>query len=173
MTYDPLEELEKLANYQDEYMGLKEEDLLEKSWLTEDPITVCYVCTKCSEEHFINISGRVPDSKYRNHQMLCNCEKETLFPCKFARVEPRKLGIMTKIQFEKNGRIGLKTKFANGKTTTRSMTKENVMNGKGTDSVLTKSCLEHTRKEQHKMVNKQYNQMKSDIERQRAARRKK
>ena len=60
----------------------------------------------------------------------------------YAGFEPTQLSIMTKIQFEKNGRKGMLTRFADGGQTTRSMTRERYYQGKGTDSVLTKGCRE-------------------------------
>jgi len=69
---------------------------------------------------------------------------------------PNKLSIMTKITFEKNGRKGLKVTNSNGKHWVRSMSKENYMNGKGTESVLTNGCREASNKVKEKMVRKKY-----------------
>lgn len=76
----------------------------------------------------------------------------------YAGFEPRKLNIMTKITFEKNGRKGLRVKTAQGGQSVRSLSKENYLKGKGTKSVLTKGCTEASNKEKERMVRKKYSE---------------
>jgi len=49
----------------------------------------------------------------------------------YAGFQPKKLGIMTKTVFEKNGRKGMKILHSDGSSATRSMTRENLFKGKG------------------------------------------
>ena len=76
----------------------------------------------------------------------------------YAGFEPRKLNIMTKITFEKNGRKALKIKDADGQESIRSMSKENYLKGKGTKSVLTKACKEASNKEKLKILRRTHAQ---------------
>jgi hypothetical protein len=74
----------------------------------------------------------------------------------YAGFVPDRLNLMTKITFEKNGRKGLRVKNSDGKQWVRSMSKENYMNGKGTESVLTKGCREKSDKVKEQIVRKKY-----------------
>lgn len=56
---------------------------------------------------------------------------QTSYRYSYAGFEPRQLGIMTKTTFEKNGRKGVRINHGDGKSTTRSMTRENLLKGKG------------------------------------------
>lgn len=79
----------------------------------------------------------------------------------YAGFDPIKTGLVTKIVFEKNGRKGLRIVDGDGKQTVRSMSRENLLKGKGVtitgdkrdargeltgeksyevDSILTKAC---------------------------------
>ena len=90
--------------------------------------------------------------------------KELVFS--YAGFIPRKLDMMTKVTFEKNGRKGIAVNFGDGKIAKRSQTKENYMNGKGTASVLTKACKEASEKAQkeyvHKRLKSTLHEMKRD-----------
>lgn len=84
----------------------------------------------------------------------------------YAGFEPTRVGLMSRITFEKNGRVGLRTTFGDGKQSVRSMTKEKAFQGKGTDSVLTKGCQEASNKEKQKQVVQKWNSAKNQAEKQ-------
>lgn len=81
----------------------------------------------------------------------------------YAGFEPNKLGITTKMTFEKNGRTGVRTRFSDGKQYVRSMTKEQAMKGKGTESVLTKDCKVASEKAKEKYVHKRIKQTINEL----------
>ena len=103
----------------------------------------------------------------------------------YAGFEPIRMGGMTKVTFEKNGRKAVRIDLGNGKTVVRSMTRENLMKGQGIritgkkrdnkgeltkkltfeiDSSLTKGCQEASTKETAKRVNNQMNSLKNYTE---------
>lgn len=84
----------------------------------------------------------------------------------YAGFEPREYNLAHRITFEKNGRKGLRTRLGNGKTFTRSATKEKYMQGKGTNSVLTKACADKTTELKKEKVMAKYESTKKDIARQ-------
>lgn len=49
----------------------------------------------------------------------------------YAGFQPKKLGITTRVIFEKNGRKGIRIKSGDGKQVVRSMSRENLLKGKG------------------------------------------
>ncbi len=97
--------------------------------------------------------------------------------------EPRESNVMTKIVFEKNGRKAVRIQHTNGKSHVRSMTKENLLNGKGAKktetrydhkgnakgsgaeqtSVLTKDFKQHTDKLKENQVQQSLKNMKQVI----------
>jgi hypothetical protein len=74
----------------------------------------------------------------------------------YAGFEPRKLGMMMKTTFEKNGRKAVRIKHGNGTQAVRSMSRDNYLKGKGTDSVLTKGCREASAKKKEEIVRQKY-----------------
>lgn len=58
-------------------------------------------------------------------------DPKTEYRYAYAGFEPVALGLVTKVVFEKNGRKAIRIKDQEGKTTTRSMSRENLLNGKG------------------------------------------
>ncbi|RLD04712.1 MAG: hypothetical protein DRI65_10205 [Chloroflexota bacterium] len=101
-------------------------------------------------EHFLD---EVP--KYNPGEIL----KFGDFEYQYAGFEGKKLGGMTKVVYEKNGRKALKIS-TDGKHSYRSMTKDNYINGKGTDEVLTKGCAETSNKEKQKILHNKMEQFK-------------
>jgi hypothetical protein len=108
-----------------------------------------------------------------------------LLQYEYAGFEPIEVGLVTKVVFEKNGRKGIRIKDQNGKTTIRSMTRENLLKGKGVkvtgdkldhkgnktgkksyevESTLTKACREESNKVKAKEVHSRLTGMKRNIE---------
>lgn len=155
----------------DPFIGCSEDQLLAENWLTKGTTTVNYKCRNCESIHQIDVSRRVPDQVLKAHTIFCDCQDNT--SCTYNGTEPRKIGLMTKTTFEKNGRIGIKTNFSNGKSSVRSMTKENTMNGKGHSSVLTPAFQEKVNKDKLKAVIYKEKQLGNELKKQSALRRKK
>lgn len=99
--------------------------------------------------------------------------------------DPVKLNQTMKVVFEKNGRKGIRIKDGDGKQTVRSMSRENLLKGKGVkitgdkrdaqgnltgeksyevDSALTKACREESNKVKAKEVHRRLTGMKQNIE---------
>ena len=113
--------------------------------------------------------------------LLC---PQTSHKYQYGGFEPKKLGIMTKVTFEKNGRKGIRIDHGDGKSVTRSMTRENLFKGKGVkftgekrdakgettgkksyevESSLTKGCAEASLKEKGDMLGNRLKMMKHQI----------
>lgn len=102
----------------------------------------------------------------------------------YAGFEPRQLGIMTKIVFEKNGRKAVRINHGDGKSVVRSMTRENLLKGKGiketgdkhdasgnktgqksyeVDSALTKGCKEASEKAKSQIFQNRLHAWKKEL----------
>ena len=120
-----------------------------------------------------------------------NGEKVTY---EYAGFQPHKLNIMTKITFEKNGRKGVRVNHGEGKSTVRSMTRENLLKGKGVketgykrdakgeltgeksyevDSALTKGCQEASNKAKAEIFHNRMQGFKNQVAKENAAKRRK
>lgn len=128
------------------------------SWLEDlSKETIYQYRDEVSEEL---VSGTKEElSEFFGHDLLCEPGEEAILHAGdgsikyiYAGFLPRELGITTRVSFEKNGRVGLRTKFADGKQYVRSKTKELAMEGKGTDSILTRQCREASKKAEEKIV---------------------
>ena len=75
---------------------------------------------------------------------------------RYAGFEPHELGMMLKSTFEKNGRKAVRTYHSNGKQSVRSMTKDNYLKGRGSDSALTKGCVEASTKAKAEILQSRY-----------------
>lgn len=131
-------------------------------WLKEGTCTYNFKCPKCGAITQIEENRTVDSDAVRNYSVECpDCSYEE---CDYAGFEPRQLGGMTKTVFEKNGRVGVRTKFGDGKSVIRSKTKENVLKGKGTQSVLTKGCRDASDKARKEIVRARYNEMMKGVQ---------
>ncbi len=157
----------QLATHSDPFIGCPEKELLKENWLTDDMSVANYICPDCGAKHQVEISRRVPDQRVREYRLLCPCS-EVPSTCKYDGLNSRKVNIMYKTTFEKNGRKAVKTQFANGKSFIRSQTKENAMNGKSHKSVLTSGHQEAVNKEKHKNMVDKEKQMKAYVQQQNA-----
>lgn len=137
------------------------------------------------------ISGTKDDlMKTFNSEIECSSGEvlvcpQTSYKYVYAGFQPIKLGLATKIVFEKNGRKAVRMRDSDGKTTIRSMTRENYMKGKGVkvtgdkrdskgektgqksfevQSSLTKGCREASNKAKAKEVHGRLTGMKANIE---------
>ncbi len=109
---------------------------------------------------------------------------EGILEFEYAGFEPKELGIMTKIVFEKNGRKAVRINHGDGKTVVRSMTRENLMKGKGIketgdkhdasgnktgqksyeiDSALTKGCREASEKTKAQIFQNRLHAWKTEL----------
>ncbi len=130
-------------------------------WLNDLPCLYRFRCNKCGFSDLIEYKGSEDEDEIKTHKYDCDqakCDGQL----EFAGFEKRKLDIMVKTTFEKNGRVGVEV--TNGdKKYVRSMTKENYLNGKGTDSVLTKGCKEQSEKAKKHIVYNKMQRWKNEI----------
>lgn len=132
------------------------------SWLNElNKDTIYKYTCECGEEP-ITISGTKEDLRALFDTEPTFSHGDTIhyqgMDFTYSGFEPRKLGIMTKTVFEKNGRKGIQVTHSNGKQSYRSQSRENYLLGKGTKSVLTKGCQEASNKVKEKMVRQKFDQ---------------
>lgn len=168
-------------------LGLREDELLPQNWLTDGCSVAHYECPGCKTVYCIDISNRIPSSATKSHIHLCMCEPENPKQCEYMGSSPRQVNIMTKVIFEKNGRIGIKTTLADGKQTVRSMSKEKsiqmVERGeaidkvtkkrKSTDSVYTPAYKKKIDADKKELVRKNHQMMIDNIARENSIRRNK
>ncbi len=142
------------------------------SWLTEGDITYCFICPNCKIQTLVEIPAEIDQDEAKKAPVHCSeCEGD--HACEYAGFEPRPLNIMMKSVFEQNGRKGIRIILPNGDTVQRSMTKENYLNGRGTESVLTKGCREASTEVKKKIVHDRMVQWKRELAQEAAQRRNK
>ena len=136
------------------------------SWLNEGDTTYRFRCLACDEITHINIATEVDQDIVRATEVECeHCKNDV--GCVYAGFEPRTINQMTKITFEKNGRVGVKVVHGDGKIAIRSKTKDNYLQGKKCESVLTKGCEEASNKAKQKIVHDRVQQWKNEEQRRR------
>lgn len=158
----------------DTLIGCPKQDLNKSLWLTEGNGIYNYECPECKQIHSIEISRRVPNQFIKDYKHPCTCTENGSTVCIYRGSEPRSINIMTKMTFEKNGRKGIRTTFADGSSSTRSQTKENALNGKkNLNSVLTKGHQEAVDKATQTAVIQKERMLGNELKKLSADRRKK